>query len=230
MILDRRFLFTGLLSVLLVAALAMPTQAQIPSGKLGVSIGGTLETMDDLDAGNTTASFGQELGFHFGASYEQLLGTSGPLSSLAVRPGIYGRRIGEYSFPNSLEGRADFLLEGRDFTVWSIEIPLDIKYGFDLENTPITPYVLVGPQLSILRGEEDFQEALEDVSYSVNFGAGTEIELPLNLTLMPEFRYEFGASDVFGDQSTQRFRDFNVSDPPSIGGAHLRVHLFYQLY
>lgn len=234
--LDRRFFFTGLLSLLLAASLAMPANAQLSLGKLGVSAGGNLTSMDDLNTSTTSATFDNSLGFHFGASYEQPLGSSGTLSAISVRTGIFGRRVGTYTMASDLDNPsdADFLLEGRDFTIWTIEFPLEGKYSFDqydfnVGGSSATPYALLGPQLSILRGEEDFQEALNDVMVSVNLGAGVEYGLPLNLTLMPELRYEFGATDVFEDDASLRFRDLNVNDSPSVGSLHFRIHLFYQL-
>jgi len=225
----KRLLSFGLPLIFAFAAFTTPAGAQIPEGQFGVSVGGTFETLDNLDAANTSASFGNEVGFHFGASYEQALGMERPWSALAVRPGVFGRRVGQYSFSNSLEGQGAALLNGRSFTVWAIEFPLDLKYTFPLDG-PVSPYALAGPQLSVLRGEEDFQEPLEDVAYSVNLGAGVEIDLPLRLTLMPEFRYELGLSDVFQDNPTYRFRELSVEDSPTIGGLNLRVHLFLQLF
>jgi hypothetical protein len=236
----KRLLSAGFLSLCLLAFFATPAQAQffdnLPSGQIGVSVGGTVETMDDLDAGITEASFDQSVGFHFGASFEQTLANSEPLSALSVRTGIFARRVGEYSFPGEVEPVANEvtdatpLIENRSFQVWTIEFPLDIKYAFDVADLPARPYLLAGPQVSILRADEDFETTMNDASVSINAGLGAEVDLPFNLTLMPEFRYEFGVTDAFEDAPRYRLNNLTVNDSPSVGGPSLRVNLFYTLY
>lgn len=205
--------------------------AQIPTGKVGVGVGGNFETLSDVQSGNTNASFSNPVGFHFGLSYDQPLGATGLLNAISVRPGLYLRQVGQYGFPESLSGRGAALLSNEDFQLRRYEIPLDFRYRvLELDLVPgTTPYVLVGPQASLARAENDFEAALKNASYSINAGIGAEIDLAADLVLMPEFRYEYGLTDAFKDEFTYRFREFTIENPPNFGGPSLRVLLYYDL-
>ena len=226
---NSRLLPTGLFCAVLALFLATPASAQIPTGQVGVSIGGNFETLDDVSGGNTEASFNSAVGFHAGITYDQPVSTTAPLSNLSVRPGVFARRVGQYGFPGPIEGSGAGLLENEEFTLWGFEVPVDLRYQIPVETGPVSLYGLIGPQISIPRADSDFEATLNDVSYAVNLGVGGEISLPAGLTLMPELRYELGVTNAFKDEFTYRFREFSIEDSPNFGGPQLRVHLTYGL-
>jgi len=227
---SSRLLSLGCLLGIIAMLLAPPATAQVSIGDVGVSVGGNLETLDDVSGGNTTASFDSPLGYNLGITYDQPVLTNSIGGALSVRPGLVARRLGNYSFPGSIEGPGAALLQNEEFTLWMFEVPVDIRYRLPVEiGNTVSLYGLLGPQLSIPRAEQDFEATMEDVSYSINFGAGAEIDLPANLSLLPELRYELGVTDTFKDEFTYRFRDFTVQDVPSTGALNLRVHLTYDL-
>ncbi len=229
---NSRALPIGLFCAVLACFLATPASAQIPGlppGQVGVSLGGNYETLDDVSGGDTQASFDSALGVHFGITYDQPVSANEPLSNLSIRPGFFARRAGTYGFPSSLEGDGSEIIQGEEFTLWMFEIPIDARYQIPVDTDPVSLYGLLGPQVSIPRASNDFDETLNDASYAINIGVGGEIELPANLTLMPEFRYEIGVTDTFKDEFTYRFRDFTIEDSPNYGGPQLRIHLAYQL-
>lgn len=226
---NSRVLPIGLFCAVLAFFLATPASAQIPTGQVGVSLGGNFETLDDVSGGNTEATVNSSVGFHVGISYDQPVSTTEPLNALSIRPGFVARRVAQYGFPSSIEGDAAELLQDEEFTLWMLEVPIDARYEFPVEAGPATLYGLLGPQISIPRADHDFEATLNDVSYSINIGVGGEFDLPAGLSLMPEFRYEIGVTDAFKDDFTYRFRDFSIDDSPNFGGPQLRVHLTYGL-
>jgi len=229
-----RSLFTGLVLAACVAFFSAPASAQVigplPAGKFSVSVGGSIETLDDVNAANTELSFGSSANYNLGVTYDQPLGTSGTLDNVMVRIGFFGRSVGEYAFPSSVEGNGAGVLQGESFNVWMFEFPLDIRYEFETDALPVNPYALAGPQIAIPRAEEDFDNILNQTAWSINLGVGTEVNLPVSgLSLMPEFRYNIGVTDAFEDNVTYRFREFSINDSPNYGGPQLMLHLYYQL-
>jgi len=222
--LSRLLSITVLLSAFAVFT-ASPTQAQISFGNVGVSVGGNLETINDLSSGDTEASFGSSVGFNAGVSYDQPLDMA--VEGLSVRPAFVARRLGTYSFSSELSGQGAALLQGEEFNVWMFEFPLDIRYQFPVDLGPASLYGLLGPQVSVPRAANDFDATMNDVSYSLNVGAGVELDLPAGLTLLPEIRYEYGLSNTFKEEFTYRFREFEVGNPPSVGAVSLRIHLYF---
>lgn len=227
-----RILQVGLFCTLFAVVLALPANAQFSLGKVGVSVGGNFDTLDDLQGGGTEVSFESAIGYNVGVTYDQPLGTTG----LSVRPGLLIRRVGTYQFASSISRTGDLplleeatLLQNKEFTVRTVEVPVDLLYRPPLETGPVTLYGLLGPQLSVPRAEDDFETLLEDVVYSLNVGVGGEVSLPAGLVLAPELRYEFGLTDTFKEESTYRFREFMVQDSPSTGALSLRLHLYYDL-
>ena len=206
----------------------------LPTGEFGISVGGNVETMDDLsgdnlNGGSTTASFDSPVGFNVGITYDQPILENSIPGGLSVRPGLVASRAGTSSFPRTIEGAGSGVLQNEEFSLWLIEVPVDFRYRLPVDVDPVSIYGLVGPQISVPRAENDFESTMEEVILSANFGAGVEVDLPANLTLMPELRYELGVTDAFQDDFTYRFRKFSVQDVPNTGAFNLRVHLTYDL-
>jgi len=198
-------------------------------GKIGVAGGVNLQQVDDL---GTTASFENSTGYNAGIFYDQpldaLVGL--PTGNLAVRTGVVLRRVGAYEFAAAGNGdQTDRLLGGASFNVYAFEFPLDVRYQYDeLEVTE--PYVFLGPQVSILRAEQDFDNTLNDVVFSANVGLGSEFEIPaaFGLTVAPELMYTFGITDAVDGDFTYRFRQIST-DGPSFSGFSARVHVYIPL-
>jgi len=195
-------------------------------GKIGVAGGVSLQQVDDL---STTASFENPVGYNVGVFYDQpldaLVGL--PTGKLAVRTGAVLRRIGAYEFATMQNNpQTNELLAGTSFNVYAIDVPLDIRYQYD-DLDVSAPYVFVGPQLSVLRAEQDFESTLNDIVFSANVGLGAEFEIPaaLGLIVAPEFLYTFGITDAVDGDFTYRFRQINA-EPLSFSGFSARVHVY----
>ncbi len=190
----------------LLAALALAlglaaTAPRAAHAQLGVAGGLNFASLGDLstNTNNLDANFENATAFHFGVFYDASFGP------LAIRPGVFFKRVGEYQTPTfNVNGTT---VQGEAFTVNSIEIPIDVRYTL-LPVPVVSPYVLAAPVLAIPRGEGDFGDALNDVALSADVGLGTEISLPgVPITPLLELRYSFGLSSYVGE-------DFEVGDNP----------------
>lgn len=199
---------TVLLSLVLAAALAwmQPAQAQ-----LGFGAGLNFNNLGDIEATDTDATFENSTGYHVGVFYNLNVG---PIS---VRPGAYYHRIGTYDLPT-----------GEEFDLSAVEIPIDLR--FTVLPTPIVkPYLLGGPVLTFPQGEDEFEDAVEDMSLTADIGAGLSFSLPgLGLTLEPELRYSIGVTNYLKD-------DFEVgpveiqpeSDDQRLSKVMLRLNVMF---
>lgn len=207
-----RFLVGVLFAVLAVGGTASPAHAQ-----LGVAAGLNFESANDIETGsNDNATLDNSTGYHIGVVYQ--LG-SGPIS---LRPGLMYRRVGSYNFSSSaLPGGENQY----DISAW--EVPVDLRLTV-LPAPLVSPYVLGGAQATFPRGEAEFDNALQDVSYSFNVGAGVEISIPSSsLVLQPEFRYEIGATSFVQDEFTLGGTDFSPQESPQFSAIGLRLHLLF---
>lgn len=204
-----RLLFAALGLIFGLAA-AQPAQAQ-----LGVAAGLNFNSMGDIDFGtdvaDAEATYENSTGFHFGLFYDLAVGP------LAVRPGVFYRQAGKY------EGVAALEDEVSAFDLSLIEIPLDLR--FRLAALPlIKPYLLGGPVLMLPQGEGNFDEALNDISFAGNVGAGVEVSLG-GIRLMPEIRYSFGVSNFVKEDPTIGGVDFQASDGERLSAVMLRLNI-----
>ena len=194
----KRVSSSVLLALLLLGMTGPPAQAQ-----LGVTAGLNFDSVDDIET-TTNASQNETLdnatGYHFGVVYKLGLG---PVS---VKPGLLYRKVGSYDF----SGVPDVDLNEVDVTAF--EVPVDVEvtlFPFPL----VSPYVLGGPNLFLPRSDSDaFDDGLEDVSFNFNVGVGADVSIPgVGITLKPELRYEFGATDYVDDFSVGE-TEFNPTD------------------
>lgn len=183
---------------------------------LGVAGGINYEQLGDIDTGSADANFDNSTGYHFGVVYDA---TFGPL---AVRPGFFYRKVGTYEFESlGVEGGSS------SYDVTAFEVPLDFRYRIGAAPL-IKPYIMGGPMLTIPRGEDDFDEALNDSAISANIGAGLEVTLPgAGLRIVPELRYQFGVSDVFGDEFEVDGRTIDIEDDPQFSAFSVRLHVMF---
>lgn len=174
----KRVLCSTVLALALIGAAAVPAQAQ-----LGVAAGLNFDSLNDIETTtDENATVENATGYHLGVVYDLGLG---PVS---LRPGLLFRKVGTYDFPESQS----------DVTAW--EVPVDLRFKV-LPVPLVNPYVLGGAQAVFLQGENEFDDELEDVSYTFNVGAGANISVPgAGLTLQPELRYEFGATDYVDEE------------------------------
>jgi len=203
----RRTLFVALV----LAFCAAPAHAQ-----LGIAGGLNFETADDLTnaTGGGEAALDNSTGFHAGVVYEFGFG---PLN---VRPGLIFRRVGTYQFDTGS-------LSQTDFDVSAIEVPIDVRVTV-VPLPVIKPYLLVGPQFSFVQGEDEFDDATEDLAFSLNVGAGTDIQIPgVSLILQPELRYEFGASAFLEDEFEIAGQSFSPQDDPNFSAISLRLNVLF---
>lgn len=209
--LSSRGLRRTLLLALLLAFCSAPAHAQ-----LGIAGGLNFESADDLTnvGDGREAALDNSTGFHIGVVYD--LGV-GPL---ALRPGFIFRKVGTYEFDDL--GSAD-----DRFDVTAFEVPLDVRLTV-LPLPVISPYLLAGPQFTFVRGEDDFDDATEDLSFSLNVGVGTEIRPPfVSLVLQPELRYEFGATSFLEDEFEIGDQTFSPQDEPNFSAFSLRLNVLF---
>jgi len=188
----KRITYSALLAVLLLSISGTPAQAQ-----LGVTGGLNFDSLDDI---NESATLDNSTGYHIGIVYD--LGF-GPVS---IRPGLLYRDVGSFEFSGVPNVDVD------EVDVTAFEVPVDVRvtiFPFPL----VSPYVLGGPNAFLPRSDSDaFDDGLEDVSLTFNVGVGADVSIPgVGLTLQPELRYEFGATDYIDDFSIGA-TDFNPTD------------------
>lgn len=176
-----------LLALVLLGGTALPAQAQF-----GIAAGANFDSVSDIQGGQNVSE--NATGYHIGAVYDLSLG---PVS---IRPGLFYRKVGSYDFSN---------VSGADvgeLDVTAFEVPVDLRVTV-LPTPLVSPYLVGGPNVFLPQSSEDnFEEDFEDVSFTFNIGVGADVSVPgVGLTLQPELRYEFGASDYISD-------DFEVGD------------------
>lgn len=208
----RRTTYSALFALALVGLVATPAQAQ-----LGVGGGLNFESAGDIETSTTNnATLDNSTGYHLGVVYELGFGPA------TLRPGFFYRRVGTFEFSaNALpQGESRF-----DVSAW--QVPVDLR--FTVLPTPlISPYVLAGPMATFPRGEDEFDDATEEISYSLNVGVGANISLPaLSLKIQPELRYEFGASKFIKDDFEIGGTQFEPQDSPSFSAFGLRVNVVF---
>ncbi len=202
-LLSSRYSLIALFSLLLLVGTAVPAQAQF-----GVAAGLNFDTTDDIQT-NTNATVDNSTGYHVGVVYDLGLG---PVN---LRPGLLYRKLGQtYEWP---ENKADV-------AAW--EVPVDLRVT--VFPTPlVSPYLLAGPKASFLRSDVDeFDDALETVSYSIAIGIGADVSLGSALTLQPELRYDYGATDYLEGDFEIGGTEFSQEDP-SLSAIALRLNLIF---
>lgn len=162
--------------------LAVAPTAPLQAQGLGISAGGNFNQLDDIDIGDSQATFDNSTGYHLGVFLE--LG-GGPLS---LRPGVFYHKFGEYELPG-----------GTEIDLAAIEVPVDIRLAL-ASGGPLRPYILGAPVLTFPRTDE-FDEAVEDITLTADIGAGLELNLG-GLRLLPELRYGIGLTDYLSDSFT----------------------------
>lgn len=202
----KRVLLVTLFVFVLFGTAGVPAQ-----GQFGVSAGLNFDSVSDIETTTNTsenATLENATGYHLGVVYD--LGF-GPVN---LRPGLFYRKVGTYDFPDAES----------DVTAW--EVPADLRLAI-LPVPLITPYLLGGAKATFPQGENEFEEELEDVSYTFNVGAGANISVPgVDLTLQPELRYEFGASDFVADEFEIGGTTFRPSDR-KFSAVALRLHVLF---
>jgi len=206
------YAFSTLLALVLMAGTVAPAQAQF-----GVAGGLNFESADDIETSTTdNATLDNSTGYHLGVVYELGLGPA------TLRPGVFYRRVGTFEFSQSaLPGNENRF----DVSAW--QVPVDLR--FTVLPTPlVSPYVLAGPMATFPRGEDDFDDATEEISYSFNIGLGANISLPAtSLKIQPELRYEFGASKFIKDDFEIGDTSFSPQDTPRFNAFGLRVNVLF---
>jgi len=207
----KRITYPALLALLLLGVTSMPAQAQ-----LGVAGGLNFESAGDIETNSTGATLDNSTGYHIGLVYELGLGPA------TLRPGFFYRRVGTFEFST------DALPQGENrFDVSAWQVPVDLR--FTVLPTPlVSPYILAGPMATFVRGEDDFDDATEEISYSLNVGVGANISLPVvSLKIQPELRYEFGASKFIKDDFEIGGTEFQPQDSPRFSALGVRLNVLF---
>jgi hypothetical protein len=207
----KRITYPALLALLLLGVTSTPAQAQ-----LGVAGGLNFESAGDIETNSTDATLDNSTGYHIGLVYELGLGPA------TLRPGFFYRRVGTFEFST------DALPQGENrFDVSAWQVPVDLR--FTVLPTPlVSPYILAGPMATFVRGEDDFDDATEEISYSLNVGVGANISLPaVSLKIQPELRYEFGASKFIKDDFEIGGTEFQPQDSPRFSALGVRLNVLF---
>lgn len=202
-----KFALSALVALLFLIGTTVPAQAQF-----GVAAGLNFESASDIDTNTNTqanTTLESSTGYHVGVVYGLSLG---PLN---VRPGLFYRKLGHtYEFPNSTA----------DVAAW--EVPVDVRVTL-LPTPLVSPYVLAGPKASFLRSDlDEFDDDLEEISYSFAVGIGADVSLGSSLTLQPELRYDFGATDYVDDSFEIGDTEFTQEDP-TLSAFALRLNVLF---
>lgn len=186
-----------LLAILFLAFSAAPAQAQF-----GVSAGLNFDSISDIQNTGSTQDIEQNsTGYHIGVVYDLGLG---PVS---LRPGLFYRKIGSYDFSDVPDADVN------DLDVSAFEVPVDLRVTV-IPTPLVSPYVVGGPNAFLPQSsEDDFDDDFEDISFTFNIGVGADVSVPgVGMTLQPELRYEFGASDYISDDFEVGGTNFSPSD------------------
>lgn len=198
------------LCAFLFAGLTQPAQAQF-----GIAGGLNFESADDIELpDDDDATLGNARGYHLGVVFGFDLGPS------SIRPGVFYRRVGTYEF-------ADAPGEDDSFDVTSYEVPVDVRFDV-LATQAVRPYVLAGPKMTFPQGEGDFDDATEDVSFSLDVGAGLSFGAETGgIQLQPEIRYELLGTRFISDEFTIGDTTFDPEEEPSLSSLSLRLNVIF---
>lgn len=153
--------------------------AKPASAQLGVSAGLNFGELDDIDAGDTDATFERSTGWHLH------LWADLPLGPVAVRPGVRFMDMGKLLEDASVDNVPNPV---DDENVRLLEVPIDLRLR--LQTPGVRPYVMAGPVFRFNAGSDDDDRFR---SFSLAGGAGVGLELDLGgMTLFPEVKYTFG--------------------------------------
>lgn len=205
---------TVLLSAVIMTGLAAPAQAQF-----GVAGGLNFESAGDIEtSANNNGTFENATGYHIGVVYELGLGPA------SLRPGFFYRRVGSFRFADVPQ---DFQSDDQSLDVAAWQIPVDLRLTV-LPTPLVSPYVLAGPMVTLPRGDDTFENATEEVSYSLNVGIGANISLPVtSVKLQPELRYEFGATKFIKDDFEAGGVEFTPQESPRFSAFGLRLNVLF---
>lgn len=202
---------TTLLALFLLTATIFPTTAD---AQFGLSAGLNFNQLDEVETETVQADLRNTTGYHFGIFYDLALGPVG------LRPGIMYRHIGDYRISNiDLPDRIS------EYDLNVIDVPIDLRLRL-LPQSPVRPYLLAGPVISFPQAEDDFDDGVEDVGLSADIGAGLTIEIPsAAITLMPELRYEIGATPLIQDEFEVGDATVQPQNNPRLNSLVLRLNV-----
>src|SRR5690606_30396506 len=181
--------------------------------QLGVAIGLNFDSISDIDTGDREATFDNATGYHLGIFYDL---SAGPL---AIRPGLFYRQVQNV--------KVDILEAGsritESFDLNLIEVPVDLRLRMALPL--LKPYVLAGPVFGFSStGDDDFKDALQELTVAANIGIGVEVSLPgFTPVLYPELRYSFGVSRFMKEELSIGDFTFEADDAQRLNTFMLRL-------
>lgn len=201
--------FTTFLFVLLLAGWMQPATAQF-----GVAAGLNFDSADDIQLPTQDATLGNTRGYHVGVIMDFDLGPS------HLRPGFFYRQVGTYTF-------AGDAFDDNQFELTAYEVPVDLR--FDVLSTPnIRPYVLAGPMATFPQGEGEFGEATEDVTFSLNVGAGLSLGAETStVRVQPEIRYEVLGTQFIRESFEIAGQQFEPEERPRFSSLSLRLNVVF---
>lgn len=187
---------------------------QSASAQFGIAGGLNFESADDIELPTEDATLGNSRGYHLGVILDFDLGPS------SIRPGFFYRRVGTYRF-------AGDVFDDDEFDLTAYEVPVDLR--FDVLATPsVRPYVLAGPMMTFPQGEDDFGEATEDVTFSLNLGVGLSLGADTSpVRVQPEIRYEVLGTQFIRDDFEIAGQEFEPEDRPRFTSLSLRLNLLF---
>ncbi len=201
--------------LLLGLGLLLPSNESMAQLSFGLSGGLNYGGFDDIELGDSGATYDARSGYHIGGFVDV---SAGPL---ALRPGIYYLNVGaifsgirdntaEKTLVNGVVTN-DYLIETDRFDLEFISVPIDVRLRMGLPF--LAPYIFGGPELRF-RSDSAVDEYIDNVkpfNLSGNAGVGMEINIGY-MRLMPELRYAFDISGWTGDDLEIAGRTFSTGE------------------
>ncbi len=203
----RNFLLV-IAALALVALLVVPTSAQTPNPNpisLGFRAG--------MNLGSATFS-NPDLPSEISKSMRTGL-SAGGYGEIGVAEGLFVTLEALYT-----QGGVKLSEAGAEATTKFdfIQIPLSLKYKFNLEGSSVKPFIFAGGDLGITAKAEvesgstteDIKDSVESMSYGVHFGAGVQFEVSPGVDVFVDGQYGLGLKNLSKSADGQEIKPTNI--------------------
>lgn len=188
-----RILHAAVLTAAVSAAAIIPANGQM---QFGVAAGVNWSDLGNVDIGSITAVYESQQGWHAGVFLDV------KLLVIGLRPGFYYVNAGPL-LKGGLSGEEETPVdELTSFDHTYVSVPLDLKFGLPL--VLLEPYMFVGPEFkfnTVSESAGELADQLESTVIAGNAGLGVAVKLG-GIKLIPELRFGFDLSSLFGDTIT----------------------------
>ena len=111
-----------------------------------------------------------------------------------------------------------------------IQIPVSLKYKFNLEGSTVKPFVFAGGDLGITAKAEvesgsttlDIKDSVESMSYGVHFGAGVQFEVSPGVDVFVDGQYGLGLKNL--NKSTTNTEEIKPTNIGILAGVAFKIN------